>query len=718
MARQSLLWTALPNGYADDGESLRVTVLVSPRLEAETDPEQLGTFPDFEVWPATVAGSSFTIRYGGVPVTIAGNDTSSPSRVDTSVAALDSAAWTALLPATAFVEGFEFQDMVTKQVLSFPAANIDALVQSLYTSLASSAGEQLPKVSDFLADPGWQSLVESVARNDRAFANSDVGVRDPQRQFEAFTKGQFGQLPAGAKDLALLQLFHTPPSTPQIDGYAVGPDDPRSRAHWLGYKRTPLPAKTDFEKTIDFHQIVAAMNQYPTLLRRLGLAIDFIVAKGVFTPAANAELRVEVKLPPPSPKVTRAKDVGQRTRTLLDARRFQAVPRTSPGQGDYRVVDRMLEMNPKLFTLLQSDVDGAGLKVMNFARSLALMQPADKRHDPVTKHERQVGAPSLRNVGFQLVHVQRAAMLKNSFKRQKDFNVKAASIQSGGGATTPELFAEDTVRGFRIDIWDDTPKRWRSLCQRIAHYDLNSGQVIVDVPEEEGTVRLAATKSSDKTSNPDLLWLHEALISWSGWSLCAPLPGKTIQHHRDVDKEKDHHDEVAEPDAEVPPGLRLATAFKVLPGSLPRLRYGRKYWIRARVVDLAGQLAGAEPEGFRARVAVDERAHVFPVRPDLGARHHADETEERHARGAGRRRIDGAHGCAHVQRHAPAEYDSGHAAHAPRRRAVAHDAAGSRAARPSRSERPRGSGLLRHARREGQFAAAGIDQDEGPARRD
>ena len=40
------------------------------------------------------------------------------------------------------------------------------------------------------------------------------------------------------------------------------------------------------------------MNQYPTLLRRLGLAIDFIVEKGVFDAAANAALRVEVKLPP------------------------------------------------------------------------------------------------------------------------------------------------------------------------------------------------------------------------------------------------------------------------------------------------------------------------------------------------------------------------------------------------------------------------------------
>jgi hypothetical protein len=609
MAKQSLLWTALPNGYAPDGKSLRVTVLVSPRLDAEADPEQLGTFPDFEVWPATVAKSTFTIRYGGAVVVIAGNDTASPSRVDASIAALDPDAWTALLPKTAFVEGFEFEDMTAKQVLSFPAANIDALVQSLYTSLAASAGEQLPTVSDFFADPGWRSLVENVGRNDSAFADHDMGVRSPRRQFEMFAEDQFKQLPAGIRDLSLLQLFHTPPSTPQIDGYDVGPDDPRSRAHWLGYRRTPLPAKTDFEKTIDFHQIVSAMNQYPTLLRRLGLAIDFIVAKGVFTPAANAELRVEVKLPPPSPKVTRAPDVGQRTRTLLDATHFQAVPRTSPGQGDYRVVDRLLEMDPRVFTLLQSDVDGAGLKVMNFARSLALMQPLDKRHDPVSKHERHAGAPSLRNVGFQLVHIQRAAMLKNAFKNQQDFNTKATS------GAAPVLFAEDTVRGFRIDIWDGTTGEWRSLCRRIAHYDLNAGQVIVDVPEEEGIVRLAATKSSDESSNPDLLWLHEALTSWSGWSLCAPLPGKTIRHHRDGDKEKDHQDEVAEPEAEVPPGLRLATAFTVLPGSLPRLRYGRAYWIRARAVDLAGNSLAPGPKDFGPEVPSKNARTYFRYDP-------------------------------------------------------------------------------------------------------
>ena len=92
------------------------------------------------------------------------------------------------------------------------------------------------------------------------------------------------------------------------------------------------------------------------------------------------------------------------------------------------------------------------------------------------------------------------------------------------------MSAEDLVRGYRIDIWDNVSTEWHSLCQREATYDIDSGAVVINVPEEEGTVRLAATTSPDKNSNPKLIWLHEALVAWPGWSLCAPPPGKTIHH--------------------------------------------------------------------------------------------------------------------------------------------------------------------------------------------
>ena len=116
MAKQSLLWTALPNGYAVDGKSLRVTVLVSPRLEAEADPEQLSSFGDFQDWPATLANSRFVVSFGAASVSIKGDDTASPSRVDDTLGTPESAAWAALFPGTTFVRGFTFEDMANMQV--------------------------------------------------------------------------------------------------------------------------------------------------------------------------------------------------------------------------------------------------------------------------------------------------------------------------------------------------------------------------------------------------------------------------------------------------------------------------------------------------------------------------------------------------------------------------------------------------------------------------
>jgi hypothetical protein len=450
-------------------------------------------------------------------------------------------------------------------------------------------------VSDILGNPAWDDLVSAVAENDRAFLDHERGMRDPQRQFSMFLDGGFKNLKGTSRDLALFQLFHTPPSTPKIDQYAVPPGDPKSYAKWLGYKQTVLPKPEDFEKEIDFHQIVAAMNQYPALLRRLGLVVDLLIAKGEFSASSNATLWAEVLLPPGVPGVTRAPDVSSRTRAALDAERFVALPRPNPQPGDYRAVDGLLELDPKVFKLVQVDGDGAGLKVMNFARTLGRMkQKQEQRHDPVSKQEREAGAPALRNAGLMMVHIKRGEMLKKSFVRQKQFNAAAVLIQNGANQQPPpELYAEDLARGYRIDIWDGKTKQWRSLCLRETDYDINNGQVAIHVPEEEGTVRLGATKSPDPASNPNLLWLHEALVSWTGWSLCVRAPGKTIHHEG-----ANHADPVGDARAEVPPGLRLQSTFRAPAGSLPRLRYGRRYWIRARVVDLAGNSLPANPKGF------------------------------------------------------------------------------------------------------------------------
>ena len=62
MPRQSLTWTALPNGYTADQTGIRLSVLLSPRLDIQ-DPtathKKLSVFfPDWEDWPKTLSNAS------------------------------------------------------------------------------------------------------------------------------------------------------------------------------------------------------------------------------------------------------------------------------------------------------------------------------------------------------------------------------------------------------------------------------------------------------------------------------------------------------------------------------------------------------------------------------------------------------------------------------------------------------------------------------------
>ena len=425
MAKQSLLCTTLPNGYTDDQTALRVSVLVSPRLDAEAAPQELKTFPHFEKWPETLAQSKFTFHFGlSDQVMIAGNDTTSTSRVDTLLGGPDTNVWNALFPTTTFVRGFAFSDHSKERVLSYPAVKIDELVGLLYSSLAAVASDDLPKVTEILNNPEWGKVIAAVAEIDRRFLDHDGKHRDTRQQFNRFREDGFIGMESPATDLALFQLFHTPPSTEITGKYNFPPPHPKSFAKWRGFEQTKLPAPGDFAKELDFHRIVAAMNQFPTLLRKLGLVVDFIVAKSEFSNATNAALSVTVdlpSLPPGSPVATAI--ASMETRTLLDSKRFRPVPRAKPEPGDYTASDGLLELSPNRFRLIQVDGDGAGLKVMNFARSLSRMgAQKEQQVDPVTKKEHEEGAPALRNAGLMLVHTDRGAMLKNSFERQKAQN--------------------------------------------------------------------------------------------------------------------------------------------------------------------------------------------------------------------------------------------------------------------------------------------------------
>lgn len=582
MAQQSLVWTALPNGYSADGR-LRLSVLLSPRLYPDLDSQRLGSFGEWIDWPTTLRQAQFAVSCNDKTVTVAGDGTGSPNVLDDRLGVADSAAWAALFTRTLFVRPYEFDDFSGRAVISFDASAVSELVQSLYTDLAARADDNMPLISSFSESDLWKAFIDALRApiikvHILHLGATPTSVESQQSLLEDF------------------RAFHAPLSTALQPTPRKRLDDERIEATWQEYNRPEMPQPEDLGRPLDFHQIVSAMGSYPKLMRLLGLVVDLLLEPKSFPPSMDSSLSVAVTFPSGVLSTPLTSIGAPVTRTFLNETRFEAV--SDPAALSlpltvYPVKDRLLDLDPARFSVLQADVDGAGLKVMNFGRTLLRRQDANTYVDPATRQEDTAGAPSLRTAGLMVVQRQRGAWLTDRIKANATGNDKLQQQK------TLDLCAEDLVRGYRIDIWDATAESWASLCRRTADYKLGEGPFAFGVScEEESTIRLAATTAADSTTNNSNVSLHEALFTWSGWSLAAPPPGRNICRDAKgpddvVDKRQDQSE------ADVPPGIHFTSRFKPVKGSLPRLRFGRSYWMRARAVDLAGNSLDFQSENFK-----------------------------------------------------------------------------------------------------------------------
>lgn len=595
MPTRSLLWTALPNGLTADGKGLRLSVLLSPRLDPESAQPVLRSFDDFRSWPRVVSTAKFNARIGTTVIALG------PSHVDASIGTPDAATWEALFTPDTPVRAFQIRDRTAHKVISYDTVGMHALMSDVYGKLASSAGDELPALRDLMGESGLGTIMKSTELIDGAFTVRG-GFRNTRAAFDAVRDDSFAKkFPGIARTLAMFQLFHTPPN--ETTTQTVTPKgDARLANTFQTYKRGTIDA-AQAVRDLDFHQIVSAMNQYPTLLRRLGLVFDFIIPRQGIAAGADMPVSVTVDFPssPSSPSIGTQPSIGgitpapstgtsgmsvaravprmasPVTRAMLSATAFRPIPRPSPADTDLIVANGLLRLDDKRFALVQADVDGAGHKLMNFARTLTMQTSPARLVEPVTREMRRAGAPALRNAGLMLVHRGRGDALQRGFGRNATLDGAVKNMFLGRAGATAILYAEDLTRGWRVDIWEKRTGAWRSLCERQADYDIGRGAVTLTSLREEGTIRLAATGSTDG-SNPDMVYLHEAIAVWKGWSLVARPPGRTIE--RD--------DTLRDGASDIPDGVRLRTSFTPAPGSLPRLRYGAEYAVRARVVDLAG----------------------------------------------------------------------------------------------------------------------------------
>jgi hypothetical protein len=389
----------------------------------------------------------------------------------------------------------------------------------------------------------------------------------------------------------------------------------------------PLPSKeADFAKLLDFHRALTALNSYPSVMRALGLVFDLELPAGFCppSPAAGAYGTIQVS------KVTAGfkwsinpKFNFPSTSYVLDNTTFLTAPAAVPGTTSFPagdVAQGFLALTPDNFHLLQVDVDGGLLKALTVADNLANATDQTVVGDEL---------PAMRSGGIGLVGNGRGLQLLESIVGNKDFDDALTN-----SVAMPRPFnARDLTRGFRVDIFSASKKKWFSLHRRNSAYRFDaSGSVELPVKDEEGFLQPTATQPApDPTRKPDPtataagipqpgtdVYIHERLARWDGWSLSASRPGLPLN--------RDPNPALAttpDPTMNQPmTPFKMTTGFTVVPGSLPELRFGAKYRLRARAVDLAGNSVSLGTSVSDALVAPAKAAllpylRFEPVAPPL-----------------------------------------------------------------------------------------------------
>lgn len=651
MSHQTLVWTALPNGYAQDG-ALRLSIVISPRLAPASAAEQrLGApaFADFHNWPKTLERIKFALRIG--------------TRLCPAerISETDAALWDTLLGPDTPVAGFAFTDMSRVNLRSYPVRNVVRFLRQHYGTLAQQSPnsppvllpwpEAHPGLRDMLADLGTPEspgrLGHGVFEFDRFLAPAaekapeaqiDRMVFDARSRQSAPRTGLDGSSEAGTFPLRALPPDWHEPVGNRPDSQLMGLF--RSAAEYSFYqanrfyRRRPATAaelalrRPDLksvpppppEPEYDFHRILASYADTPQVLRALGLIIDVVlppdnpIEEALRTQRqAGGVLGVELqdwdghdlapnRCPRTAWQATHKRFVTQaRTRDHTDGLLRLESARDSTFDGNEGRGN---------FEVFQLDVDGAALKTVNFLLSAQKLIADSDRHGTdgaVTygSNERQ-GLAALRSGGLGIARHGRAVDVALSAAAAALKNEAIAS--SAEAARRIVLYAEDVLRGYRVDV--QAREQWQSLCARTAEATvLRSGQPLPLAPDE-GYVKGASTTGDGGDDH----YLHEALFRWTGWSLAAPRPGRTIKavEHEGSGLQGESVEEIT---AVGERGNGLTLSFAVAKGTLPRLRFGWNYRLRARVVDLAGNSLATDDGSLGATEQATERVPYLRFEP-------------------------------------------------------------------------------------------------------
>ncbi|MBL1086167.1 hypothetical protein JK359_30105 [Streptomyces actinomycinicus] len=582
----SIRWTVLPDGVAD-GDTVRVSVLVAPRL---TEISRLGDSGYFAHWPERLAGllPSLWLRFGTAQGPVV-KDLRPTGRYP----GADPALWTALFPGDTFVRPPKAPPPPAgafaaerRTLRSYPGKLVHDEVTGVYQAVAvdttrSRLRREWARQERLLCEEpptdhrGWEHpalfrLVDMISEP-VLLLGRDPGTGHAAVQAALRASG------GGPAPRAVADDGRAPVHMDRTTSVYTGDDKrmlPLAEAIRF-YDRGKAPAARAAvpQHRVDFHEACGLLGDYPELQRRFGLVVD---VQFTMPAAVTGGTRVQVHF---DDRIADAALLNAEPHCPWTKVRYVrgSVFEAASDTADV-ITGRMLNLGtPETWHLTELDVDGAALRHVDYARTIDTLwgSTVPSGIGSVADQVVGTGTPAARGGGITLLHNDRDRHLAGLI---------GADLGRQAATGEVELAAEHLVRGYRVDIGTVDPAtgevtQWRSLLRRRGRYTIRRPgrqPVPVQAAPDEGLVRGSAVTAD--AADDRQMYGHQAVFGWDGWSLAAPRPGRTIG--------LDNQPEAPAPP--VSPDVPLDTKFTAEPGSLPVLRYGRTYRMRARVVDLAG----------------------------------------------------------------------------------------------------------------------------------
>lgn len=614
---QEIIFTTLPNQkqMVNGREHLKVSVFVSVKLQTPND-TTLSEFEDILNFPQKIKEGDFQFKLNnGQIVDGILQDT-----------LIDPELFQNILHPNIKVDDFKQENFTAKRIYSFPIVHIKEFIIKNYRQIAIESPKKLVTADKFIDQSKFGAI--SRFQLDETKIQQQAQPNRPAFQIKApqlirKNTDDDRQLNNNIRQNNFMRFSKQ--MNPKTDFVQL------RQFHKLDKKIIKGPLKPIKKPEFEFHDIMAVINSYPQIMRKMGFIIDFLIDDlDAFSSSGTIQL---------IPKAIDFEEEG----TVVST---PATAYTINDNGFY-IADKassifkkgFVKINTDAFSVVQIDADGTALKTHGMAENKAqevarfyenrsvMMKRAPQLRQQTKVEELEVappedeGLPYMRSAGIAVTKngmaehlfasMQLNLQLQTSFlevqprvmqlqRKIVPLNV-SPTLKLKVKEPTKVLYSDELIQGYRMDIaYEDHPKRWFSLHQRQEEYkwfdNTNLPHNIEGIVPDEGFIQLGIAEDPD---DPDDVFVSETLARWEGWSLSVRKPGFAINESDDYElkgnetEKKDfvHTSKVLEAKKyEFDPDLdfKINAQSKIVPGTLPMLRFGKGYRVRIRAVDLAG----------------------------------------------------------------------------------------------------------------------------------